>query len=855
VEFTSSHRERVQKLLQDLQRTNFDQLTKEPQPIPMYSMKPPVPTEDQLRSISEKLLLSYADRKKMYSPVTAETEKLPICPYKQKILNWIENDPKRVVVICAETGSGKTTQIPQYIFDSKIENNEGALCNIIVTQPRRISAISVAQRVADERGEQLGKTVGYSVRFESVLPPKNGGILFCTTGVLLRMLLSNRDLSGTSHLILDEVHEREINCDFLMNILKEVLERNQRLRIILMSATINPKLFSDYFFSCQIYNIPGKSFQVRSYFVKDIQLILTQNLIPTSFASRPSNLTESEDDETQNTNPFDYSDPANVPYPLIISLLYYIVKFMPNDGSILIFLPGWENIKMLKDLFEQDPLQIGLRDNSKFQIHLLHSSVPTINQTEVFRPPGIGIRKIILSTNIAETSITIPDVVYVIDTARHKEMFYNASKRSSILETRFISKSNAFQRMGRAGRVRNGHYYCLMEQDSFNTLPQYQIPEMQRLNLEEVCLSVKALNLGSIREFLGKSIQPPDYKNVDTAVERLKALQALDMREELTPLGKTVAVLPIDSGLGKMLLLGLVLSCFDPILTIVSAASSKDPFIVHLGSKVTTREKRLFFSAGHHSDQIATVNAYNAWRRQGRSVAFCEKNNLNQVNLQNIARTKGQLFEILSQLGFIPNYISRDEPFGDPDLNINMENFNVIKAIICSGFYPNYAERGKKRVYRTKEDKGTIMHPSSVNYKHSSTTASSEGAFERQMTLSSFSIPSALVPNDSPWFVFQEKVKTTRVFLLNTTQVSPFAIFLFGGSIDANSSGGRTLVMDDWMVFSSGSEDPDLILNLRKYWDKFLKKFYENPQFVYTWDNPAIAELIKVVLEISSRIY
>jgi len=766
------------------------------------------PEKNEVLIAKSSRMLEDFRRRRVSPAITAEVENLPIRPHRDTIVTAIEGN--QVVIISAETGSGKTTQVPQYILDWFIQQNRGAQCNILVTQPRRISAISVAQRIAEERGEQLGVTVGYNIRFEALMPKPNGCVVFCTTGILLRMLQSDPDLNNISHVLLDEVHERDINNDFLMIVLRDLLRRRQGLKVVLMSATMNLDLFRTYFDNCPVIQVPGKLYDVTSLFLEDIQdLFADNNIQPLPMLSRRA--ADFDDDETSYSSQAgmpNYHSVEDVPLELIECLLYYIcVRCL--EGGILVFLPGWEHIRDLNELLERDRFRVGYRDSNRYRIHLLHSSVPTLYQHEIFRPVPREARRIILTTNIAETSVTIPDIFYVVDTARLKELSYLPSRRVSSLNVTWVSKSSSAQRKGRAGRVQNGVYFCLISRSFFSdVLSDHQVEEMKRLDLQELCLTVKSLGIPSIRGFLNKALQPPYPSYVDSAVERLKQLQALDAAEDLTPLGRHLASLPVDPGLGKMLFLGVIFKCLDPVLTIVAASNTKDPFVSPPDRRAQGRESKITLSMGTNSDHLAIVNAYNKWvlaLGAPNPAGFCDRHYLSHANLQMIMKTKQQLFTILVQTGFVDHGLqSQPEPFGGKALNVNRDNFALLKAILASGFYPNYAERGKKRVYRTKEDKVTVIHPSSVNYKGPESS--------------------------SPWLVYEEKVRTTRTFLRNTSQVPPTAIVLFGGILDPNLGGPRTLVMDDWMIFSAPGRDATLFNSLRDYLDIYLKKCYANPQ-------------------------
>lgn len=377
-----------------------------------------------LEQLSDELLQNSRD-KNLNDTELIETMKfrdtLPVATMKNEIMTLLNDNS--VIIVKGATGCGKTTQIAQYILEDYTNSGQGAWCNIAVTQPRRISAVSVAERIAVERNENIGESVGYSVRFESCLPRPFGSILFCTIGVLLRKLEAG--LRGVSHVIVDEIHERDVNSDFILVVLRDMVHTYPDLRIILMSATIDTTLFSDYFGKCPVVEIPGRAYPVTQLFLEDC-------IEMTKFVPSPESRKRKRDDESelvgieseggdQNLNKTvavgNYSNEtkaamaamseSDVSFELIEALLLYI-KNKNVPGAVLIFLPGWNLIFAL-----MKHLQNGRFGGSDFRILPCHSQIPREDQRKVFEPVPSGVTKIILSTNIAETSITIDDIVSV----------------------------------------------------------------------------------------------------------------------------------------------------------------------------------------------------------------------------------------------------------------------------------------------------------------------------------------------------------------------------------------------------------------------------------------------------------
>nr|GME17003.1 DExH-box ATP-dependent RNA helicase DExH7, chloroplastic isoform X1 [Ipomoea batatas] len=488
-------------------------------------------------------------------------------------------------------------QVPQFILDDMIESGRGGYCNIICTQPRRIAAVSVAERVADERVESspgsYDSLVGYQVRLDSARSERTK-LLFCTTGILLRMISGNKDLSGITHIIVDEVHERSLLGDFLLIVLRNLVEKQSahgtpKLKVVLMSATVDSHLFSQYFGHCPVITAQGRTHPVSSYFLEDIYENINYRLASDSPASMNYGAPTKEKnapignhrgkknlvlsawgDESllsdDRVNPYydpsiyqTYSEQTRknlrrvnedvIDYDLLEDLVCHIDETYP-DGAILVFLPGVAEIHVLLDRLSASYRFGG---QSSEWLLPLHSSIASEDQKKVFLRPPENIRKVIIATNIAETSITIDDVVYVVDCGKHKENRYNPKKKLSSMVEDWISQANARQRRGRAGRVKPGICFCLYTHYRYEKLMRpYQIPEMLRMPLVELCLQIKLLSLGNIKIFLSKALEPPKEEAITSAISLLYEVGAIEGNEELTPLGYHLAKLPVDVLIGKV---------------------------------------------------------------------------------------------------------------------------------------------------------------------------------------------------------------------------------------------------------------------------------------------------------------
>lgn len=454
-----------------------------------------------LEQLSDDLLSESRDRLQtdnLLKDMKATRERLPVFDRRNDIMALINDKP--VIIIRGNTGCGKTTQIAQYILEDYISSGQGAYCNIAVTQPRRISAVSVAERVANERNENIGEAVGYSVRFESVIPRPFGSILFCTIGVLLRKLEAG--LRGVSHVIVDEIHERDVNSDFLLVVLRDMVHTYPDLRVILMSATIDTTLFSDYFGNCPVIEIQGRTHPIEQYFLEDC-IELTDFMPSPESRKRKKDeefelgLSAADSDENLNKkvtgnysqktkNVMALLSESDVNFELIEALLVYI-KNENVPGAVLIFLPGWNLIFALMKHLQNSQHFSG----PNFIILPCHSQIPREDQRRVFAPVPPGVTKIILSTNIAETSITIDDIVYVIDICKARMKLFTSHNNMTSYATVWGSRTNLEQRKGRAGRVRPGVCFTLCSRARFEKLDEHLTPEMFRTPLHELALSIK----------------------------------------------------------------------------------------------------------------------------------------------------------------------------------------------------------------------------------------------------------------------------------------------------------------------------------------------------------------------------
>uniref|UniRef100_A0A0D2XNM0 Uncharacterized protein n=1 Tax=Fusarium oxysporum (strain Fo5176) TaxID=660025 RepID=A0A0D2XNM0_FUSOF len=582
-------------------------------------------------------------------------------------------------------------------------------------------------------------------------------LVYATTGIVMRMLEGSNDLQEVTHLVLDEVHERSIDSDFLLIVLKKLLIRRKDLKVVLMSATVDADRFSAYLGGAPVLNVPGRTFPVQVRYLEDAVELTGY----TPADSEPDKMVDLDDDpaesEGENTKS-DISkslsgytartrstlaqiDEYRIEFDLILQLIAQIAadEHLQNfSKAILVFLPGIAEIRTLNDMLLGDP-----RFAKDWLVYPLHSTIATEDQESAFLVPPSGIRKIVLATNIAETGITIPDVTCVIDTGKHREMRFDERRQLSRLIDTFISRANAKQRRGRAGRVQEGlcfHMFTKFRHDQL--MSDQQTPEMLRLSLQDLAIRVKICKIGGIEETLGDALDPPSAKNIRRAVDALVDVRALTQAEELTPLGHQLARLPLDVFLGKLILYGVIFKCLDMAITSAAILSSKSPFSAPFGQRTQADNARMAFRRGD-SDLLTIYNAYLAWKRVcqsagggGKEFQFCRKNFLSQQTLANIEDLKGQLLTSLADSGFLSltederRALSRarfsggrgrrQQQFYDIPrrVNLNSDNDVVSASVIAWSFYPKILVRdvpGSKGLRNIGTNQSISLHPSSVN--------------------------------------------------------------------------------------------------------------------------------------------
>lgn len=621
---------------------------------------------------------------------------LPISKYKESILNMIEST--RVTIIQGSTGSGKTTQVPQYILDKFA--SESRHCNIVVTQPRRIAAISIARRVADERGWRLGSLVGYQVGLDRQVS-RDTRLTYVTTGVLLQKLVSTKSLSDYTHVILDEIHERDMESDFLMLVVRKLSRTISRdTSIVLMSATVDVDMFADYFSTpvgdsmmrANAVFIKGKTFPVFEFWLDSLM----------NLGSKIPKL--------------DLCEPCIPPQSLLLARKLVTAfdsfevieqneqsEFATSRGTVLVFLPGIEEINdMYKELMNDKILL-------KWEIIPLHSSITWDEQKKVFNRPEPGYRKIILSTNIAESSITVPDIKYVIDFCLTKNQVCDSTTNYSWLQLEWASKAQCTQRKGRAGRVSNGRVYRMVTNEFFNHLPEYSTPEMKRCSLHQAVLHSKLLDMGEPKAILGLALDPPDLSDIERTIVMLMEVGALAPRctergiissqdGDLTYVGRIISALPIDVHLGKLVVLGHIFGCLEECIIIAAGLSQKSVFSKPYDAPLGAYKGKMEWADGSFSDCIAILNVYKIWQEHKRSNFFNRPGGTSEkkwgtrsyVQIPRLLEVEKLVKELTARLsGLNIRIISRSQQRDPFDKSL------LLKIVIAGAFYPHYFTQGQ----------------------------------------------------------------------------------------------------------------------------------------------------------------
>ncbi|XP_078508280.1 putative ATP-dependent RNA helicase DHX35 isoform X1 [Lissotriton helveticus] len=626
--------------------------------------------------------------------IEQQRQRLPVFKLRNHILYLVENF--QTVVIVGETGCGKSTQIPQYLAEAGWAA-EGKVVG--VTQPRRVAAVSVAGRVAEERGAVLGHEVGYCIRFDDCTDPYATRIKFLTDGMLVREMMADPLLKKYSVLMLDEAHERTLYTDIAIGLLKKIQKKRGDLRLIVTSATLDAEKFKDFFNqnescdpsldTCTILTVEGRTFPVDVFH--------TQSPVPDYMKSTVETVMKIHQTE--------------------------------KDGDILAFLTGQEEVETVVSMLIEQARIVSRTGMKKHMCVLpMYAGLPSFEQMKVFERVSHNVRKVIVATNIAETSITINGIVFVIDCGFVKLRAYNPKTAIESLVLVPVSQASACQRAGRGGRNRSGKCFRLYTEEDFEKLPLSTVPEMQRSNLAPVILQLKALGIDNVLRF--NFLSPPPAQSMIQALELLYALGGLDKHCRLTePLGVRMAEFPLNPMFAKMLLESGNFGCSAEILSIAAMMQIQSVFVLPPNQKAKARREHRKFAV-EEGDHLTMLNVFEAFIKYNKSSQWCQEHFLNYKGLVRATVVREQLKKLLNKFKVL-----KKSSEGDPD---------PILRCIVSGFFANAAKLHSTGVYRTlRDDHELYIHPTSVLYGE----------------------------KPPQWVVYNEVVQTSRYYMRDVTAV------------------------------------------------------------------------------------
>ncbi|KAJ6083761.1 hypothetical protein N7467_007896 [Penicillium canescens] len=608
-------------------------------------------TKEQLRFKEQ---VDEAEKKALSMEETRKS--LPIYQFRDQIIQAVQDH--QVLIIVGETGSGKTTQIPQYLHEAGYTKDG---LKIGCTQPRRVAAMSVAARVAEEMGTKIGNEVGYAIRFEDNTSDKTI-LKYMTDGMLLRELLTEPDLSQYSALMIDEAHERTVPTDIACGLLKDIAKARPDLKLLISSATMDAQKFQKYFDDAPIFNIPGRRYPVDVHYTSQPEANYLAAAITTVFQ----------------------------------------IHVTQGPGDILVFLTGQEEIEAAEQSLQETARKLGSKIPEMI-IAPIYANLPSELQTKIFEPTPPKARKVVLATNIAETSLTIDGIVYVIDPGFVKENVFNPRTGMESLVVTPCSRASANQRAGRAGRVGPGKCFRLYTKWAYyNELEENTTPEIQRTNLNGVILMLKSLGIDQLLDF--DFMDPPPAETIIRALEMLYALGALNDRGDLTKVGRQMAEFPTDPMLAKAILASDKYGCVEEVLSIISMlGESSALFFRPKDKKIHADSARNRFTIKEGGDHLTLLNIWNQWVDSDFSFIWAKENFLQQRSLTRARDVRDQLAKLCDRVEVTVS-------------TCGSNNIVPIQKAITAGFFPNAArlQRGGDSYRTIKNGQSVYLHPSST---------------------------------------------------------------------------------------------------------------------------------------------
>lgn len=609
------------------------------------------------------------EKKKKANTMKEIRESLPMFKYRTELLAAIEE--YQILIVVGETGSGKTTQLPQYLHETGVTKRGMVGC----TQPRRVAAMSVAARVADEMGVKLGNEVGYSVRFEDATSDKTV-IKYMTDGMLLREFMTEPSLSNYSVLIIDEAHERTLNTDVLFGLVKDIARFRPDFKLLISSATMDAQKFSEYFDDAPIFNVPGRKFPVDIHYTPQPEANYLHAAVTTIF-------------QIHTTQP---------------------------RGDILVFLTGQDEIDAAAENLQETCRKLGNKVGEMI-IAPIYANLPSEMQAKIFEPTPAGARKVVLATNIAETSITIDGVVYVIDPGFNKENVYNPKTGMSSLVIAPCSRASVNQRSGRAGRSAPGKCFRLFTKWAYwNELDESTTPEIQRTNLGNVVLLLKSIGINDLLEFDFLDRPPPE--TLMRSLEQLYALGALNVKGELTKIGRQMAEFPTDPMLAKSLLAaGTQYNCVEEVLSVIAMLQESGSLFYRPKDKQFHADQARIGFTKPGGDHLTLLNIWTQWVDTQFSFQWAKENFLQYRSLCRARDVRDQLARLCDRVEIALPSSSTTTTAGVGDGKV-ADTVDVQKAL-TAGFFYNTAKLARDGAsYRgIKSGQTVYIHPSSTLYE------------------------------------------------------------------------------------------------------------------------------------------
>ncbi len=789
------------------------------------------------------------------SEMKAQRKSLPAWNSRELFLEMMNNN--RVLVLTGETGCGKTTQIPQFIFE------ENKLAKVLICQPRRLAAIGVANRVAEELNEEIGNTVGYMVRGDSKAS-KFTKLVFCTYGVMLRRLQHDSNLEGIDYIILDEVHERGMDSDFSLALLMTAMRNRSDLKLIVMSATISTDKFATYLAtktgasSVPILSIPGYTFPVVEFYKGDFEEIVRNKKVIL-------NPEYDSDGYEVNGGALAHKRKGEVlDYDLLVRLILMLSSgyddedlegldgnelaerkavLSPAEGTILVFMPGVVEINKLIRLLQDNWSSSIAASKVSPYILPLHGNLTPYEQRKVFDKASRGHIKIVVATNVAEASITIPDVTVVIDSCRVKEIDFDIERQMTALIMKLAAHDSLRQRRGRAGRVQKGRCYRCITKGTYDRLAEHSVPEILRAPIESLILQVKSMKLQEdCIQLLMDCPDPPSPSAISAAMKQLIQIQALDTNEIITPLGQHLSKLPCTPKFGKLLVFGSLLGNVFHASAIVACLSIRSPFVNNPANDKCNPKIEL--SRNTNSDHVAMAYAlleFNKCSNKKAKMSFCKQYDLSFDRLVEINQLQQDLLRDLVSIGLLSS-VDAGLNLGSVE-NRNCTNTAVLQAILCAGLYPSASKimRPAKRFVETvggnvekdvnaKELKFYIPDASIDAGKEEAivdniSTANLQQVFIHPSSINfhntSFKLSNFILYSDSS--ITRNSVNGDKIYIKDITEVSPLPLLFFGGKVTMQYTEG-TVTIDDWIKFAAPGKTVALIQALRYSIDQLLEE-------------------------------